>query len=244
MINLKCEIRPTMIRKIVCSIAVLLAPMSLFGYNNYISGDPFLHFFGTVQFHYERAILKRMSAEIGFGRKFNSGIFELSGINTGEIFLNDLNFSGIKILPEIRYYLTKQDKGLYGLYAGIYYKYQTNFTHLSGTFTDKNNYTTDINLDMKIISNTYGIEIGYKLKIYKFIFCDMNIAGLGMSKHHLTLSEAATLSDKFYDDLDLAAEYYSPLKDFNPDIYLSPKEKSIDFTTLHFRYGFKLGISF
>ena len=156
-----------MIRKIVCSIAVILAPMSLFGYNNYISGDPFLPFFGTVQFHYERAILKKMSVEIGLGRKFNSGIFELSGINTSGIFINDLNLSGIKILPEVRYYLTKQDSGLTGFYTGIYYKYQTNFSHLTGTYTDKNNYTTDVNLDLKIISNTYGIEIGYKLKIYK-----------------------------------------------------------------------------
>ena len=117
-------------------------------------------------------------------------------------------------------------------------------SHLTGTYTDKNNYTTDVNLDLKIISNTYGIEIGYKLKIYKRIFCDMNIAGLGISKHHLSLSEAAALSEKFYTDLDLVAEYYSPLKDFNPDIYLSPKEKSIDFSTIHFRYGIKLWISF
>lgn len=237
-----------MSRRYFYHIALILLPWSAFGQSNYISADPFLPLFGTVQVHYERAIWKKMSFELGLGRKFSSGIFELSGINTGSIFLEDLNFEGIKILPEVRYYLSSADKGINGFYTGMYFKYQTNHSKLNGTYTDKDGGISDINLNMDIYSKTLGIEIGYKLKIYKNIFCDMLIAGVGLSEHKLTLSEAAALSttvkDDFYDKLNLAAKYYSPLKDFNPDVSLASGTHTVHFPSIHLRYGFKFGIAF
>ena len=125
---------------------------------NYISVDPFLPLFGTYQLHYERAILPKLSVSVGFGYKHSSGAFEINGIKTENINLDDIDFNGYKFLPEARWYWSKMEKGITGFYTGVYYKYQKNFSTITGQYTASDGSVVSVDMDLNMTSNTGGIE--------------------------------------------------------------------------------------
>ena len=213
---------------------------------NHLSVDPFLPFFGTYQIHYERGIKPKISFEIGIGIKTSSGIFELPNINSEKIQTEDFNFKGFKIIPEFRWYLTQNDKGLFGFYTGVYYKYQNYTMPLQGTYIDNENVKYDFSFDAKIITNSMGLEIGYKLKIRKHFFTDFIIAGRGISFNRLELKEKSLISQGFYNDLADAISQYPALKNLDLNINFSDNQKnrSTQINLPAFRYGIKIGYCF
>ncbi|MFM9027685.1 MAG: hypothetical protein ACKOQ6_06785 [Bacteroidota bacterium] len=210
----------------------------------YVSIDPFLPLFGTFQIHGEKAIHSKLSGMIGFGYKGSSGIFEINGIQTETMDLNDIDFEGYKIIPEVRWYWSKIDKGLTGFYTGAYYKFQKNSSEVTGVYTDKDGNAISVDLDMRLTSNSGGIEIGYKLKAWKGLFFDFLFAGVGVTSHRAVFTENTVLPETFYQRFNEAADHYSVLKDLEPKLNLTREDLDTKFILPNFRYGIKVGWAF
>ena len=209
---------------------------------NYVGIDPFSPFFGTVQPQYERALSRHFSAVIGIGYKSSSGVFEIDGIQTESISLNDFDFKGFKILPELRWYPGQSE--LLGFYTGIYYKYQSNNSNLAGMYTNDNGSSISVDLDLELSSNTAGLEIGYKLKAWKGLFLDFIFAGVGFTAHRASITENTELPEEFYRRFSAASERYIVLKHLKPNLNLSPQDLETRFVLPNLRYGVKIGWAF
>lgn len=212
--------------------------------NNFIGIDPFQPAFGTVSLSYERSVLPRVSAGISMGRKFNSGILTISGLDGERLQSDDISFKGIRLLPEIRWYLSKDDKGLTGFYVGIYYKYQTNLSTISTTYTPDNAAPTEVDLDLKIRTHSAGLEMGYKLFAYKKFYCDFLIAGIGIADSKMDAEVVSEVPEGYFEDLSGEIKRYFLFKGINPDVLTRDKKVEAGFILPSLRYGFKVGIGF
>jgi hypothetical protein len=214
--------------------------------HNFIGTDPFLPVFGTVAINYERAILPRMSLGIGFGQKLSSGILEISGIDNERLKTSDLSFEGIRILPEFRWYLSKSDKGLTGFYVGVYYKYQTNNSAVSSTYTPDNVPSTpaNVNFDLRIKTHAAGLQLGYKLFAYKKFYADFLFAGIGLSRSELETEIESDVPDGYFDELSGGVKRFFILKGLKPKLVNRDDQLQGTFTSLSLRYGIKIGIGF
>jgi hypothetical protein len=226
-------------------VAAFLATMGTqlaMGQKNYVGIDPFLPLFGTIQPQYERALSPHFSAVIGVGYKSSSGLFEIGGIQTESINLNDFDFQGFKILPELRWYPGQTE--LLGFYTGIYYKYQSNNSNLTGIYTDDNGSAVSVDLDLELSSNTAGLEVGYKVKAWKGLFLDFIFAGVGLTSHRVSIAENTNLPEEFYRRFSEASERYIVLKDLKPKINLSAQDLDTRVVLPNLRYGLKIGWAF
>jgi hypothetical protein len=234
------------ITAIALSVATLFGslPDTATAQNNFASTDPFLPLFGTYQVHYEHTIYHRISLTVGVGVKTSSGLFEINGVETETMDLDDLDFHGYKILPEIRWYVSKDNTGLWGFYTGAYYKYQKNETRITGDYVTSDGSSVDVDMDLDLTSNTGGIELGYKLRVWKGLFMDFIFAGIGLSAHHAVFTERASLPEKFYERFNEAADNFSILKELEPKLDITKEDLDTRFVAPHFRYGIKIGWSF
>jgi hypothetical protein len=214
--------------------------------NNFIGTDPFLPLFGTVAINYERAILPRMSVGIGFGQKLSSGILEVSGIDNERLKTSNLSFEGIRILPEFRWYISKSDEGLTGFYVGVYYKYQTNNTAVSSTYTPDNvpSNPANIDFDLRIKTHSAGLQLGYKLFAYKKFYADFLFAGIGLSRSELETEIKSDVPDGYFDELSGGVKRFFILKVLKPKLVNRDDQLQGTFTSLALRYGIKVGIGF
>lgn len=225
-------------------LLMVIGAVQSFGQKNYVGFDPILPLFGTFQPQYERSIAPHFSAVIGVGYKSSSGLFEINGMQTESISLNTISFNGFKVLPELRWYPGPTENGLWGFYTGVYYKYQSSMSNLTGTYTDKNGSDISVDLDLALSSNTGGVEIGYKLRAYKGLFFDFIFAGLGLTSHRVMVSQNTVLPDDFYDRFSEAAERFTILKDLEPSLNLTAQDLDSRIVMPSFRYGVKIGWAF
>jgi len=231
-------------RKTLIFLIFLLNTVHVSAQNNFIGTAPLQPVFGTVSLHYERAVLPRVSAVIGMGRKFNSGVLEIAGLNGERLQSDDISFHGIRLLPEIRWYLSKDDKGLTGFYVGIYYKYQTNLCAFSTTYTPDNAASTEVDLDLKIRTHSAGVEMGYKLFAYKKFYCDFLIAGIGIADSKLDAEVVSEVPEGYFKDLSGEIKRYFLFKGINPEVLTRKKSVEAGFTLPSLRYGINIGIGF
>lgn len=231
-------------KKAIFLLFLLQLPFSTFAQNNYIGTDPFLPLFGTVSVNYERAILPRMSLSLNVGRKFGSGILTISGVDGDKLTTDDISFEGVRLLPEFRWYLSKENKGLTGFYTGLYYKYQTNNTQIASTFTPENGDPADVDIDLKIITNSVGLEIGYKLIILEKFYADFLIAGIGIAQSKLEVEAESEVPEGYFRELSGEVKRYFLLKGFKPDVLSQDRKLEADFALPSLRYGLRLGVRF
>ena len=89
---------------------------------------------GSYQLKYERLLGKHFSVSLGLAYKGDEGLIKLSGLDTEQIKTNDITYSGLKLIPEVRYYLNNNGhSGLNGFYFGAYIKYSNFQSDLNGT---------------------------------------------------------------------------------------------------------------
>jgi hypothetical protein len=212
--------------------------------HNFISVDPVLPLFGTAEAHYERAVLSRGSLVMGIGNKFNSGILEISGFNTNQLQTNDLSFHGIRLLPEARYYLSHDDQGLTGFYIGLYYKYQTNKSEISGFYSPDSGGAAYVALDLSVRTHGFGAEIGYKLFVYRKLCLDFIISGLGLAYSSMYIEERTDVSEECFSELSKEIKQAFLLKGITPDLLVTQQSLKSNFTLPSLRYGLKIGIGF
>jgi len=211
---------------------------------NFISVDPVLPLFGTAELHYERSLLSRFSVVMGVGNKFSSGLLEISGVNTDQIQTNDLSLHGIRLLPEVRWYVSADDKGLTGLYVGMYYKYQTNKCEMYGSYVPDTGKVTDVDLDFSIRTHGFGAEIGYKLSIYRKLYVDFIISGLGLAFSSMDLEERTDVPEEYFSDLSQEVKQVFLLNGLTPDLLITDQTLHGTFTLPSMRYGVKIGLGF
>ncbi len=237
-------------KNLVCSIFILfsIAINAQVGkekndlFRNNVSIDPFGLFFGSIQGTYERSINSSMSVGLNVGYKYNSGIFSVDGIDIDKISTKKFEFSGIKIIPEFRWYLEKG--GMTGFYIGGYLKYQNYKTPIEGIYTDNNNQTSSIDLLARVETTAVGLQVGYKLVIKKRFFADFLIAGPGFGSNTFEIKENKPVPQGFYNDFNDALEVYNLYDNYKLDIKLDANQKSDKVNLPAFRYGIKVGYMF
>lgn len=213
---------------------------------NHIMVNPFALAFGTFQAQYERALNSNTSLGLSFAAKVSSGILDTPGFNTLTIVTNDISFSGVQISPEFRWYLQETERSHTGFFIGAYYRYQNYKDDLIGTYTSSITLEdTPLDIRTRVITNSIGFEVGYKLPIKKHLYIDFLIAGPGVAFNKLKIQDRQPLPEEFFAvDAALAIiEEYNVLDALGTDIKFNDKGEAI-FTAPAFHYGIRIGYSF
>jgi len=200
---------------------------------------------GAFQFKYERKFSRNFSYGIGLGLKGKNGLLRLSGIDTESVKTSDITYSGFKVIPEIRYYITNTQQGeLDGFYIGSYLKHSQYQSRLFGTYINSTDETYLVDSDAKMIITSMGLMIGYKLPVAKRLHLDFTILGAGAGHHRYSLQNNLALPDEFYDDIQFALQELSLYDLLQSDVRMDWKDAKANFTIPAIRYGIALGYTF
>jgi len=240
-------------KKLLFSLIILLATLSTHGQElektketkNEIGIEVTDILNGAIQLKYERLLGAHFSVSLGLGYKGNDGIISLSGLDTDKIKTNDITYSGLKIIPEARYYLNRSGQiGMDGFYFGAYVKYSDFQSDLDGTYINSLEESFPVEFDADIHITSLGFMVGYKLPLSKKISLDFLIAGPGSGSYKFKLTNRKDLPDEFYEDLNNALDKYSIFDLIDGDFRFKEANSKTNFTRLSFRYGISLGYSF
>jgi hypothetical protein len=200
---------------------------------------------GWYQLKYERLLGENISVGLGIGFKGETGLVNLSGLDTDKIKTNDITFSGFKIIPEVRYYINKtQQYTMDGFYFGAYLKYSNLHSDLNGTYINDNQESFVVEFDADFSITSVGFMIGYRLPLSEKISIDFLIAGPGAGFYNFSFENKRDLPDEFYDDLNQALENYSLFDLLNGDFKFSSIDLTSDLILPSLRYGVSIGYSF
>lgn len=200
---------------------------------------------GSYQLRYERRIGKQMSVGLGAGFKTESGLINISGINRERLKTGNISYSGIKLVPDVRYYLKRtQQYELDGFYFGAYMKHFNFKSNINGTFTSIENTPYNIDLDATVNVYSAGFMVGYKLAVSKRFNVDFLIFGPGASRHKYKLKNREPLPDEFYDQLNEALKNLSVYDFLKSDFRFDYQGSKTGFNTASFRYGLTIGYTF
>lgn len=217
---------------------------------NNIMFNPLALAFGNFQFEYERPINHNLSLGLGVGIKTSSGLFKIPGFSTEFITTNDFSFSGIQLTPEFRWYTQKLERNHTGFYVGAYYRYQNYKDEIEGFYTSSiTGYLSPLDVETNLISNTFGVQIGYKLPIKENFYFDFLIAGPGISFNKIKILENQPLPLEFYivDVGEAIVDEFAFLEIVNANVHF--EETNTDngkstFTLPAFKYAIRVGYSF
>jgi hypothetical protein len=186
-----------------------------------------------------------MSVGGSLGYKFSSGIFKVQGIQSPTLNTENIDFTGVKIMPEFRWYLNNE-QGINGFYIGSYYRFFSYGTNISGTYVNNETSTNLIDLDVAINSHAIGFEVGYKIMLFKkkAFYLDFLIAGPGVSFNKVKFTENLEVADGFYSTLGQELSKYSILESLDINDINIDKNKGFNITLPAFRYGIKIGYCF
>lgn len=200
---------------------------------------------GSFVFRYERLLGNHITANLGLGYKGDKGLISLSGINREQIKTGDITYSGVKVIPEVRYYINNiRETGMNGFYFGAYIKHSNFNSNLNGSYINDADESFIIEFDAKLKVTSVGLMIGYKLPVSKRFSIDFLIAGPGAGSYNFSLTNKRDLPDEFYEDLNTALEEYSLFDFLNSDFRFSSVNQNSKFTVPSFRYGIAMTYSF
>ena len=200
---------------------------------------------GALQLKYERLLGEHFSVSLGLAYKGDNGLINLSGLDREQIKTGDITYSGLKIIPELRYYLNKTGRyGMDGFYVGAYLKYSNFQSDLNGTYISDSgeNFVIEFDADIKVTS--IGLMVGYKLPVSKRFALDFLIAGPGSGSYKFSYVNKKDLPDEFYEDFNQALENYSVFDLLDGDFRFADSNRRTKFNLFSFRYGISLGYSF
>ncbi len=218
--------------------SILINPLSALLFKNY-------------RIQYERGIGDKSSLSLALGIKSSGNILKISGFNSPRVKTNDFDFTGYSLITEYRWYFLNTKRKRTGVYLGMYYKYTNTGQNITGTYNSLNTGKTyPIDIDAKIITNSLGVLLGYKLMLGNHFNLDFLIAGPGYSYLKLKAYERKPIPAQFYADLASAVIEdidINVVSDFIEDHEIDkklPRDKSIGFSLPAFRCVVKIGYSF
>ncbi|MCJ7468434.1 MAG: DUF3575 domain-containing protein [Maribacter sp.] len=198
---------------------------------------------GSYLLTYERAFGKHIGVRLATGYKGKQGLINLSGIDQPQLKTNDLTYSGLKIIPEFRYYLSEKENGMAkGFYIGAYMKLVNYRSDLIGTFIDSQDESFDVFYKAKINVLSLGIMVGYKLQVSKRFGIDFLIAGPGTGNYTFKLENVIPPPAEFYDVLNEALKSYSIFDLINADFKFNNNKLKENAQLVAFRYG--IGVTY
>jgi len=199
---------------------------------------------GSFVLGYERALGRHLGVSLMLGYKSKDGLLKLSGLNTEQLKTEALSYSGLRVIPEVRYYLKEGTDGMRtGFYFGGYLTFMRYKSDFKGIYTNENG-NFPFQYEATINTSSVGLMIGYKLKLSKHFNLDFLIAGPGAGAYKFKLKEVTPAPDEFWIDLNDALELYSLADLINADFDFSATKNSNDLVLPSFRYGISLGYSF
>jgi len=200
---------------------------------------------GSYQFRYERKLGNHISVGLGSAFKGKEGLVSISGIDKERIKTDDINYSGYKLIPDVRYYLNKtQQFELDGFYFGLYMKYFHFNSDIKGTYITASGEIYSLDFDAKINILSTGLMLGYKLAVSRRFNIDFMILGPGTSNHSYKLVNKKPVPDEFYEDLNEALKNFSFYDFINGDFKFRLKDAKTNFSTFSFRYGLTVAYTF
>ncbi|WP_321369606.1 DUF3575 domain-containing protein [uncultured Draconibacterium sp.] len=200
---------------------------------------------GSYQFRYERKFNEHISIGLGTAIKTKEGLINISGIDRERLKTGDITYSGIKLIPDVRYYLNKtQQYQLDGFYFGAYAKYFHFTSNINGMYISSKPREYTIDMDAKINILSLGLLVGYKLALNSRFTIDFLILGPGTSHHKYKLYNHTELPEEFYEDLNQALQNLSLYDLVESDFRFDFKDRRTEFSTISFRYGLTIGYTF
>ncbi len=204
--------------------------------------------FNNIALSYERSIIPRLSAGIGFGYKYGGLIPKVFTVNNSVIAFEMDKIQGYSVTPNVRYYLKSCDPGkLEGFYAGLYFRYTYYTTAINFKYAQINLPIENPHADMVLKEYGMGIELGYQLILWERFSIDFLFIGSRYSNCRFGYKFSKVPSEEFLNDL---SEYINEVidhlgLDYNVDI---KKEKETEFRAsfpfLSMRFGISLGFAF
>jgi hypothetical protein len=199
---------------------------------------------GTIMLGYERPFGKHLGVSLMAGYKSKDGLLKLSGLDTDQFKTEDLSYDGLRIIPEVRYYLKERTGGMRtGFYFGGYLTLMSYKSDFKGTYINEDG-IFPFQYDVTINTSSVGLMIGYKLKLSNHFNLDFLIAGPGAGNYKFKLKEVTPAPAEFWIDLNDALELYSLADLINADFDFSPSKNSDSLILPSFRYGITLGYAF
>jgi len=204
--------------------------------------------FNNLSLNYERSIIPRLSAGIGFGYKYGGLIPKVFTVNNSVIAFELDKIQGYSITPDVRYYLKSCDEGkLEGFYAGLYFRYTYYTTVVTFKYAQINLPIENPHANMVMKEYGLGIELGYQLILWERFSIDFLFIGSRYSNYRIGYKFSEEPSEEFLDDL---SEYMNEVVDhlgidYNVDI---KEEKETEFRAsfpfLSMRFGLSFGFAF
>lgn len=201
---------------------------------------------GSLYFSYERYLKNKWTIGVNIGYKTPEGLINLSGIDTEKIQTSDVNYSGFKITPTVRYYINSvSDYKMDGFYVGAYAKLSGFQSNISMDYTDPNQNMYSLGFDASVNTYSLGLMIGYKLPINQRFGLDFLFIGLGKARYSFKLNSNSTIPDDFYTDLNAALNSITLLDLVNSqDFNINHIDNRSGFFGTAARYGITLTYAF
>jgi hypothetical protein len=218
-------------------------------YKNTVSLSPFSLLFGNVLVSYERSLTPASSVEFEVGIKPSGGLLRINGFDSPTIQTNDFEFTGITLTPSYRWYPFHKGCSQSGFYLGGYYRFRSMSDKVEGSYTSSTTgVVSPVDLDMKLVANTFGFEFGYKLPVYKKFSIDFLIAGPGFSTGKIELYENQVLPDDFFKDAENLIQnnlaFLDPYLENIKFVGTGDRNLEADIKLPAFRYAIKIAYSF
>lgn len=199
---------------------------------------------GSIMLGYERPFGKHLGVSLMAGYKSKDGLLKLSGLDTDQFITEDLSYDGLRIIPEVRYYLKERTGGMRtGFFFGGYLTFMSYKSDFKGTYINEDG-SFPFQYDVTINTSSVGLMIGYKLKLSSHFNLDFLIAGPGAGNYNFKLKEVTPAPAEFWIDLNDALELYTLADLINADFDFSPSKNSDSLILPSFRYGITLGYAF
>ena len=121
---------------------------------------------GSFEFKYERLVGEHLTVGLTAAYKGKEGLLRFSGLDTESIQTGDGTYSGLKIIPEVRYYINKtQLNSMDGFYFGAYMKHSNFKSDLDGSYINDQNENFDVEFDATFNITSVGFMVGYKYQV-------------------------------------------------------------------------------
>lgn len=200
---------------------------------------------GNLYFSYEREINEHWSWQINGGYKLPSGLVNISGIDAEQLQTSDINYTGFKITPSVKYYINsvKPDR-MDGFYVGGYTKFGRYHTDIGATFIDSSDQSYSLNFNTNMNLYSLGIMLGYKLPVSKRLAIDFLFLGFGKGWYSFDIKSQTSVPDEFYDYLNAQLDKITLLDLINSDFSFSEINSRSSFFGSAARYGITLTYAF
>lgn len=202
----------------------------------------------NISLLYERAIMPKLSAQIGFGYKYTGVAPKIIIGDNATIGVDMEKITGSSATFDLHYYIKPCDPTLLeGFYVGAYFKYARYKTNIDFSYTSTADVISNYESDASMREFGVGIKLGYQILIKKRFSVDFLFFGPRFSRYKFQYELNDTPPDAFFDDL---SEYVNDVIDRFGGNYKVNIERKGDgkanakFSFVNMRFGLALGYTF